>query len=938
MKKLFFLLFLIISSTFAALAGGKLTGKITDQNNEIIIGAAVMIDGTSLVITSDLDGLFLFRDIAPGKYTVTVTSLGFEKKVIHNVEIKEGGVTPLNVILSTSVMDIVEVTTEASKQSVTSLVLMQQKSINSVDGVSADQIRSTPAKTTGEVLRKISGATIQDNKFVIVRGLADRYNTYLINGMPLPTTEPDKKAFSFDIFPSNMLDNLLIFKTATPDLPGDFAGGVVQVNTRDIPDSKFLTVTAGTGYNTISTFKPYQVGFAKGKKDWMGMDDGTRNLPTDFPGMEKMKELLSNPETRDEASKYLHNDWGTRTYNSSPVSQSYQLSFGNNYTVGKNSLGVLGSLTYNNSRRRFGIERNDYDTDTARIYSYNDEQYKQTILSGGMLNISYKLGDKNKISWKNICTVNGEESVTDRNGVHYANDYYVKAITQQFVSTVLLSSQLSGEHYFDKSKIRLKWGGSLNNTHRNMPNLKRLQYTRNITPAYPEDTLFSASVQPGSPQPNYSGKFYSDLYDKLYTGNADVSMPFNLFGKKHTVRAGMLEQYKTREFDARVFGYVIANPAQFNWALLSSAPDTIFSAGHIGASGFRLKESTNPSDSYTASSSTLAGYVMFDNSITDKLRAVWGARYENYHLALNSREYSGDTISIDTTFTDLLPSVNLIYAVNDKSNLRAAFSQTVARAEFRELAPFSFFDFNSYCAVIGNDTLVPTNIYNYDLRYELFPGYNQMLSLSAFYKDFRNPIENIAFFGGAGSLSRSYQNVKRAVDYGLELEYRFKLSVIDSLLDTKCFGDLTFSSNIAFIRSEVDLSGTKGIDAGSTSRPLQGQSPYIMNAGLQYANIKCGTGFSVMFNRIGKRISEVGTNGYKDIIEAPRSLIDLQFSQKFMKDDKAEVRFTVADLLNAQAMFYQDEDGSGKYEKATDKKITTIKGGTTCSLSLSYSF
>lgn len=924
-----------VHSQVSEKSGGRISGIVTDKkNNEPLVGATVKIQGSSMGAVADIDGIFLIKNVPAGKYTVEISNLSYNKKIIHDVEVKENETVTLNISLEESASEIetVVITASVNKETTTSLLLFQQKSVTLVDGISSEVIKRSPDKNTSEVLKRISGATIQDNKFAIIRGLSDRYNTYLINEMPLPTTEPDKKAFSFDIFPSGMLDNMLVFKTASPDLPGDFSGGAIQVNTRDIPEQDFLSISIGTGYNTQSTGKAYRT-YKGGDKDWLGIDDGTRNFPENFPSSSELKALLTKPETRDEASKIFKNDWAINTVSYSPWAQSYHVSGGKNMSLFRNDLGIIGSLTYSNSRKTIHIERGDFDADTSRLYKYNDVQYKQNTLVGGMLNFAYKIGTGHKISWKNIYTINGEDMVTERNGIQYNLDRYEKATVMQFTSSSLFSSQLSGEHLIPSSKIKIRWGCSANKTHRDIPNLRRLMYTQQLY-----DTIWYAAVQQGSPSPNYAGMFYSDLYERSYSGNTDVTVPFRLLKQKHNIKIGAFAQNRKRHFDARVFGYVIANPMQFDWNLLTYGQDSIFNPENMGDKGFRLKEATNPSDSYKAQTYVFAGYAMFDNHITKKIRAMWGVRTEQFDLMLSSNTYGGDTVQLDTTYYDILPSLNLVYSVTDISNFRVSFSKTLARPELRELAPFSFFDFNTYSAVVGNHKLVPTQIYNYDVRYEVFPGNSQILSVSVFYKNFNSPIENIAFYGGSGSRSRSYQNVKRATNYGIETEYRLKLNWLDSLFETKCFYNFTFNTNIAIIRSNVDLRGTKGIDTNQIQRPLQGQSPYIINAGLLYVHNQLGTGISILYNKIGRRIFEVGSNGYPDVYEAPRDLLDVQFSQKFFKKKRLEFKFTIADLFNNESVFYQDQNKSRKYEKNKDTKIAGMKYGRNYSFGLAYSF
>ncbi len=925
---------LLIFSFYSYSQNGRIFGSVKDKsNNETVVGATIQIEGTALAAATDLDGHYEIANIPIGKYNLIVSYISYNKKIIQGVIVEEGKPTAIDVVLEESQTELqsVEVVATLNRQSVTELISLQQKSLVLSDGISGDAIKRSPDKNTSDVLKRVSGASIQDNKFVVIRGLSDRYNTALINGMPLPTTEPDRKAFSFDIFPAAMLDNMVIYKTASPDLPGDFAGGIIQINTRDIPDESYFSFSAGTGYNTQSTFNNFY-SYDGGKKDWMGVDDGTRAIPTAVSPTTEFKALLSSTETKYASSSLFSNDWKINLGLSSPLSQNYQLSFGSHSKVFKNDFGVTGTLMYSNVRKMVDIDRGDFNTDTSRIYAYNDKQYKKTVTNGAMLNFAYKIGEKNKLSFKNMLSINGEDVVVERTGFDNENLRYVKATSMQFTSNRLFSSQLAGEHFISKGNIKIKWGGEYANLYRDVPDLRRMYYTENI-----DDSVYYAYVPSGSPSPNYAGKYYATLNENLYAYNGDITIPFTIKNAKQSIKIGASDLIKYRQFDARVFGYVIANTSKFDWDLLSYGQDSIFNPNTISVNGFQIKESTNPSDSYDANSHLFSTYIMFDNKLFKKLRMAWGLRLEKFNQQLHSITYGGDTVTIDTTYIDLLPSANFTFALNEKSNFRFSVSRTVARPEFRELAPFSFYDFNTSSAVYGNDTLVRTNISNFDIRYEIYPGSNQLFSLTTFYKDFRNPIEQIVdASSGAGSRIFTYQNVTQAHNYGVELEYRVKLGCIDSLIHWKQFDNLTWFTNFSYIYSKVDLSHVASATGAEDARSLQGQSPYIINTGLQYTEPKIGLNISLLFNRIGRRISQVGSNGYLDIYEAPRSLFDIQIAKRVFKN--GEIKFTAADILNQSITFYQDQNKSGKFEKENDTEITNMKLGSNYSISLSYKF
>ncbi len=919
---------------------GIINGSITDGVSGLSIpGVKIMIEGQNKGAFSDLDGKYAIKDLPVGTYSLSYKYDTYNTKIITGIIVKANEITTVSVALESIVQEIgpITVSVTVSKESNSNLLQLQRNSAGLVDGITSENIKKSPDRAASDVLKRVSGASIQDNKFVIIRGLNDRYNSAMINGLPLPSTEADRKAFSFDIFPSVMLDNMLIFKTASPDLPGDFAGGVIQINTKDVPEKDFITVTAGTNYNTQSTFKEFST-YEGSNKDWIGLGDNDRALPSGLASSSEFKQLLSNPTTRFENSKVFNNDWGINSKKSSPLGQSYQVGFAKNLKLNKNEFGFIGGLNYNYNRRFLDVTRKDYNNDSSRVFDYKDATYRENVTWGAMLNFAYKIGENNKITFKNMLSNNSTDQIVHRTGENIDADQIVSATTQQYTRAKMISSQLSGEHLLKASKIKLKWGLNYSKTQSTIPNLKRMLYYKNRTiQGTKADSVYSAYVPFGSPSPDFAGRFFSDLNENLYATMAEISIPYKMLKQKSLIKVGYAGSIKARTFDARVFGYAVNNSALFNYNLLYLPQDSIFSNENINAAGFKLGETTNPSDSYTASTNLNAGYLMTDQKFGNKLRAVYGLRVENFNQKLNSLSYGGDTVKIDNTTLSYLPSLNLTYSPKKRINIRGAVSRTVARPDFRELAPFSFYDFNTSSAVVGNDTLRPTDITNLDLRFEFFHGNGQIISTSLFYKDFTNPIENTVFFGGSGSRTYTYRNVANAVDYGIEFELRTKLSFIDSLLNTSAMDNFLLFTNVTLVKSVVDLSNVaQAVTKEEQYRPMQGQSPYLINAGLVYQNDSLGFGASLMFNRIGRRIAFVGTNGYQDIYENPRSILDFQVSKRIFK--KGELKFNISDIFNQRAVFYQDFNLSKKYEESVDKEITGIRYGRNVTLSFSYNF
>lgn len=927
-----FILLKLSASVFAVPGKGKLSGQIIDKTTaETLIGVPVMIDGTTLGSTTDLDGKFFIAGIPEGTYTVTIRYVGYQTKSVQNVTIKTDEVTRLDVTMESSSQELNEVTVvaEMKRENTGSVLLMQKKSATVQDGVSAESIKRTPDRNTGDVVKRVSGASIQEGKFVIVRGLNDRYNGAMLNGVPLASTEPDRKAFSFDLFPANLLDNLIIIKTASADLPGEFAGGMLQINTKDIPDQAFMSFSAGTSYNGQSTFDPYTT-YATGKKDWLGKDDGTRALPDAFPSSVDLKSATLSEKI--EASKMLPNDWQATTNSSTPLAQNYQFSFGNSYENGNDRFGFIGALTYSNTRRTLLTERADFDFDGQQNFEYNDELYRSNVFWGALLNFSYKIGQHSKISFKNIYSTNANDQVIMRNGLDIENLQDNKAEAFWYNSTAFNNSVLTGDHALNEKGLKVQWNLGYSGMSQLTPDLRRMLYYRDATPGA-EDTTYYAYVPFGTASPNYAGKFYSTLNEKNYFGDAGLTIPLSKLGKGNQIKVGIFEQYKERDFSARVLGYVVTNAGQFNWNYLREPIGNLFTQEHMGNNGFRIDEITNPSDAYTASAQLHAGYIMFDNLVKEKLRINWGIRVENFIQILDSYGYSNEPINVETNVTDVLPSLNATYSLSDKTNLRFAASKTVARPEFRELAPFAFYDFINATSIAGNSNITRTNITNLDFRYEIYPTSGEIISFSVFAKDFKNPIEPVVESSGAGSRRISYQNATRGTVYGIETEWRKKLDVLASLVEWKEWSNLMIYGNVSIMKSSVDVSNDK---RSLGERPMQGQSPYVINAGLQYQHPENGFGVTIAYNVIGTRIFQVGNQGYLSILEAPRNLLDLQVSKKILQ--KGEIRLNISDILNQANIFYQDQNDNGKFDPQSDSRIARTTFGTTYSISVAYKF
>lgn len=955
MKRILSALTLLISIT-AYSQTGKITGKIIDaKTGETLPGATAVIEGTTKGASADFDGNFSLNNVPVGKVTLIVSYISYDTKKLTGIEVKANDVTNVNVPLETSSsqnLQEVTVTVEIAKENTAALVLMQKNNVSVSDGVSAETIKRTPDRNTADVLKRVSGVTIIEDKFVIVRGLSDRYNVSFLNNSPLPNTEADKKAFSFDIFPANMLDNILVNKTATPDMPGDFAGGIIQINTKNIPDKNFVSLSLNGGYNTITTGKE-QLTYQGGKRDWLGIDDGTRALPSETPTQENFP---ADNISQFEAAKPFKNDWAIEK-------STFKPNFSTQFAIGQNIkykerdfIGILFSLTYNNSNTFAQRTRNVYNNNaTGTGESVQEEHYDLNVygnqnLLGSILNLSFKLNENNNISLKNIYSISSDDKLIASLGNRAMNEEIpieTKINSRFFQSSKVYSGQLSGDHYLPKLKIKGNWVGSYGTSNRNVPNYRVTAWSRQTKLTDPNepylyDTIYQANVALSTSGPDYSGyRFYSNLDENIKSFKADFSRGFKISENiKQEIKVGGFAQTRDREFYTRQLGLTHIS-YMFKNSLLYLPEDQIFAQQNMGlnipsevgypdSTGFKLSELTKPTDKYSATSKLFAGYLMLDTKYKEWFRVIYGVRFENFFQKVNAERIKGVPLVIERKNLDFLPSINLIFSLNEKQNIRASYSKTVNRPEFRELAPFNWYDPETRFLLSGREDLVKCDIQNYDLRYEVYPGRGQILSASAFYKDFKNPIEIVASENASDELV--FKNTPKATIIGAELEFRVIIGALFKTDSIKFLNNLSVFSNLSYFKSEVSL-----FKPGSTTekytRSLQGQSPYIINAGILYNDNELGFSVGAMLNRIGERIYNVGTQNEPNRWENSRTVVDIQFGKQLWKN-RMEIKFNIRDLLKQRSVIYQNNDNDTRFNKGKDYEVLTRTYGTVYSLQL----
>lgn len=877
---------------------GTIYGTVVDaETGETLVGVNVVIEGTMTGKSTDIDGKFSLESIEPGIYTLVASYVSYTKQRITSVEVKAGAAIKIDFTLKPEfkTLDEVTVSAEANRGTEASLLRLQFKAPAIMDGISIEQIKRTPDANSSDALRRITGVTITGGKFINVRGTPERYSGAMLNGSQAPSTEPDKRSFSFDLVPSNLVDNIVIIKAATPDLPGDFSGGMVKINTVDFPTGLTLNLSYGSGYKSQTTFKDFKE-YKGGSNDFIGLDDGSRSLPSGFP-----KELLTSTFTRDQINAYakqLSNVWAPKS-TIAPVDQNLSIALGNTFGD-EDQFGIIMALTYRTGFNNVELIRNEFEVAGSPRFEYAGNRYMNSVIWGGILNLSWKPGLNHKVSLKNTLTTSGEDEVTELQGSNYTDlSADLKQTILRFTSRQIATIGFSGEHYFQNftdAGLDLKWNLYHSRSDRDEPDYRRSIYQRNIDDP---NGIYYASLG-GQANVQNGGRFYSTMEEKINGVSSDISYKVNQI----KFSLGGLYDYKTRDFSARLLGMIVnaSGNGITDSKLLLLPLDKIFDPANFRKDGFSIAEFRDGSNTYDANQTTGAGYVMMDApfEIGDKnLRIIGGLRYELSKQRVNTRNSNfTKVLNIKNDANNLLPSLNLTYTISDRSNVRAAASKTLNRPELRELAPFSYFDYNTQTSLRGNEALKQAEVRNYDLRYELYPESGELIAASVFYKDLTNAIEQVIVAGAALNAERTYANADKATNFGFEIEARKRLGFISEKL-----ASTLINLNYTRVESNVDVKST-GATLERKNKPLQGQSAYALNAGINTTLTSLGTNIGLYYNRLGSRIVEVATNFDDDVIEAPRNIIDLTITQPLFSD-RYEMKFSAKNLLSAHQSFYQ---------------------------------
>ena len=849
---------------------GRVQGTIIDaQTGEPLIEAQVTVVKTGKKVLTDIDGNYKI-DLPPGVYDLRMFAELKPARKIANVKVDLGKTTHIDVALGSAddkiaVQEIEVVATPDTATEAVQIVQRQKAAVVS-DGVSAQQIARSPDTSASDSIKRVVAATVQDNRYVIIRGLGGRYSNTLLNGVTLPSPDPDTPAAPLDLFPAALLANLTVAKTFSPDMPGNFAGGILLINTRDFPSRFMLSLRATGSADTASTWRKSYT-HSGGSLDFLGFDDGTRALPKAVPTNGVLGDPRLSPDDVAAITKTFPNDWQLRNTTLGP-NYGFAATAGNTLNLGNQKLGYLATVNYGRrfTRRlvkmqRLG-ERLQDGTFLPGTEQLEEDRATDQPSLGGLLTVGYAPSPAHRINLTSIYTHNTENMTSRTLGVE-DNGQNVDRMRLRFIERGMLAGQLLGEHAFAAGKVVLGWQGNLAETSQNEPGGRDLVRTQSMAG-------WGIANSAGS-----SEKTYGTLRD--LTGGGGLDLSFLLDGAK--LKTGANVTSSSRDYLTRRFHYNVSPEL----SLLPS--DQVFNPSNVGR-GLSLQENTLNNDGYTANRTTWATYVMADIVKLDPFRLIAGQRLEISNLDVNVQNKvdanAPPPITTQKFDRDLLPSINAVFAVMKESNVRFGYSRTVARPHFREIAPAVYFDYVRRRTVSGKETLTRTSIQNLDLRWESFFGPTELVAVSGFYKKFTDPIERIVEFAGSGD-NVTFINASGATAYGAEIEARTSLRRISDALQT-----MTLSGNVSLIQSRIDIP--------NEDRPLQGQSPYVLNFDLGYFVERTNTQLNALYNVFGRRIDEVGGGvaplRAPDTYEEPFHRVDLTVNQRLPASFSLKVSVT----------------------------------------------
>jgi hypothetical protein len=895
---------------------GTLSGVVLDKTTgEPIIEAGVEIIDRGKTVKTDLDGRYNLK-LPPGTYQVRFFAPLYQGARIQNVTIKANQVTKQDVSLAASKanVEVVEVVAQANKAAEATQLLKRKKSDVVSETVSAEAIKKTPDADAAKVIQRTPAVTVKDNKFVFIRGLNERYSSFLLNGSRLPSTDPNRRLVPLDLFPADFIQSLSIEKTYQANRPGDFSGGLVEVDLREFPEKFELTTGLSSGGNTQTTGRHFRT-YQGGNLDYLGFGSNFRKLPEDVPDTQTFQHL--GPADANAIGRSFRNIWNVDNGYEAPPNVGYNISAGN--TWGPLGLSIAGLFANEWTTDKDGVTNQFVNAANQAALVQNAKfdisTYKTRL--AGLSTAEYKIDPNNKLTFRALIDRNTYDTVDFTDGVNVQHNAELQEVLR-YTEDELDFGQLSGAHNFPW--LRLDWRTAYSRTTENEPDVRFITYE-----GPPGHALrFNTDDSGGD-------RIFDDLRELLTDSAVDFTVPFSVWSDLQAkLQFGPSYSRRSRTFDLRRFG--LGPSSNLAGVDTLAPPETVLAPSNFIPGVFQFEEATRKSDSYDVSQEIAAFYGMFDLPLwKDTLRLNAGVRPEYSYIVLNGFAEGGNVAngagafkSIKNNF-DPLPGVNLIYSPREDMNVRTSWSKTVSRPEFRELSPVIYPSPRFQRPLLGDPNLVESNQENYDLRWEWFFSPLELASVSFFYKTIDRPIERVTRNFSAFLVDSVRNGEPGAKLEGFELEGRKDFGFLGPRLQ-----NLSALVNYSWVNSRAVVPSVKG-DAdfkpgGGHTRALQGQAKYTLNGTLEYTHPRFGT-YRVLYNRAGRRIDSIGIL-LPDIIEEPRNQLDAVaiFPVKIFSTPLT-LKLAAQNMLDSKYLFTQAGNVYLRYNR-----------GVTVSIGLSYAY
>ncbi|MBL9128797.1 MAG: TonB-dependent receptor [Verrucomicrobiales bacterium] len=928
---------------------GSIAGLILEGwDGRPLPGVTVTVRGTTLAATSDGQGRFQLGGLVPGDHVVRFSRAGYAAAVVTDVRVLPGQATTVNGTLRPEFFDMeeYEVTVEAFQEQALTLLQERQEGSSILEAIGSEQFRRLGVSDAADIMTKVTGTTVVDGKFAVIRGLGDRYNVTLLNGAEIPTADPYRRAAQLDMIPAGMIDRMLISKTFSPDLPGGFAGGAANIVTRSFPEKRTLALSLGLEYNTQSTGNEGFLVYRGGATDWAGFDDGTRTLPSELAsvtgadlatpprvGRETAEQAVARREQAERVQGYLNAFESYQfapTTKAPPPNNSGTLSYGETRPLGVGKLGYLASVTY---ARRFTFYDDGYtakyrnaDVDAEPYEEYVDARSLTEVNWSGVVSVGYALTEEHEFGFNFIYNRNAEDMARRQVGERPENlpGRVVDRSSLQWTERDLRNFQMLGRHRFpDWLEMEASWLVSLAGTSQDEPDQRFFNYARE--PDFTGNEVNNNAL----PEPSVPTRNYRTLDESNLNARFDDTVKMRLLGDLETLFGiGTAVSFSRRDFFQKSFAFEPGIPAPDDPWSAAGDPNTYFTDANLrysternsrGATNYvfprRFFTQQFGDFEYDGVQDLIAGYFRVEQELASWVKITGGLRPENTDMAIDSVSNRGNTNSVIRQL-DVLPAAGLIFTLRSNMTVRLNYSETVARPTYREFAPYEAYDPFGDEIVRGNPNLKMSAIKNYDARWEWYPAPGSLVSVGGFYKQLKDPIEKLIVTFGGGIVS--FENRAEATVYGTEFEARQKLDVVDDLL-----ADFSVGFNFSYILSEVPLTEQEKINDPKSPDPRQlyDQSEWIANTDLSWDNKRWGTTATLAFNWAAPRIYLVDVGG-PDVFEHPPMQIDVVVSQKL--SDRWRLRFTARNLLDAE---YLRTYGEGRDDKVYSRNTRGVSFG-----------